>query len=322
MFLKYSREAETQADIVGTQILSRAGYDPMDMANFFEVLRKQHEKEPGRLAQFISSHPTPANRSARVQQEARLLGSPGASRTTGRSPAASPSGRSAGRSMQQIASGQGTRGGRAGYVQNGPDRASAALRCAWGGTPSSRFFVVPAARRLLRAPASRQLARLRGGERLRRHDRGPRAGVVETGDGQQSIVYGVIVNHYDPIERPFRAQRATLEQRAHGPHGADPPVEYPPAARRAAVRRETDRRPGRALRWCCRAGQRSPGEDERVTVFARQLGDDHIIYALFIAPGKDYPSLSQHLHPDDEQHARERQRGARRQPGLRPSFRA
>ena len=27
-------------------------------------------------------------------------------------------------------------------------------------------------------------------------------------------------------------------------------------------------------------------------VFARQMGDDHIIYALFIAPGKDYPALS------------------------------
>ena len=33
------------------------------------------------------------------------------------------------------------------------------------------------------------------------------------------------------------------------------------------------------------------GEEERVTVFTRELPDDHVIYALFIAPGKDYGEL-------------------------------
>jgi len=38
---------------------------------------------------------------------------------------------------------------------------------------------------------------------------------------------------------------------------------------------------------------RSPatGEDERVTVFTRELPDEHIVYALFIAPGQDYSQL-------------------------------
>ena len=34
------------------------------------------------------------------------------------------------------------------------------------------------------------------------------------------------------------------------------------------------------------------GQDERVTVFARELPDGHIAYALFIAPAGDYTALS------------------------------
>jgi predicted Zn-dependent protease len=34
-FLKYKREYEEQADILGTQIMARAGYDPRDLANMF-----------------------------------------------------------------------------------------------------------------------------------------------------------------------------------------------------------------------------------------------------------------------------------------------
>jgi hypothetical protein len=39
---------------------------------------------------------------------------------------------------------------------------------------------------------------------------------------------------------------------------------------------------------------RSPvtGEEERVTDFTRELPDDHVLYALFIAPGRDYNALS------------------------------
>jgi hypothetical protein len=34
------------------------------------------------------------------------------------------------------------------------------------------------------------------------------------------------------------------------------------------------------------------GQEERVTVFARELADGHVAYALFIAPGRDYAALS------------------------------
>ena len=39
---------------------------------------------------------------------------------------------------------------------------------------------------------------------------------------------------------------------------------------------------------------RSPvtGEEERVTVFTRQLPDGHVIYSLFIAPGREYAAMA------------------------------
>src|SRR5205085_280944 len=40
LFLKFSRTAETQADIVGAQIMARAGYDPNDMATFFSHMEQ------------------------------------------------------------------------------------------------------------------------------------------------------------------------------------------------------------------------------------------------------------------------------------------
>lgn len=69
-FLKFSREYETEADILGAQIMARAGYDPMDLANMFRTIEQQGGGSSGG---FLSSHPSPANRYARIQQEARML---------------------------------------------------------------------------------------------------------------------------------------------------------------------------------------------------------------------------------------------------------
>ena len=63
-FLKFSREYETEADILGAQIMARAGYDPMDLANMFRTIEQQGGGSSGG---FLSSHPSPANRYARIQ---------------------------------------------------------------------------------------------------------------------------------------------------------------------------------------------------------------------------------------------------------------
>ena len=74
ILLKYSRTDESQADVMGTQILYDTGYDPRAMAQFFEKLGAETKgKQP---AQFFSDHPNPGNRVERVGQEVDLLGGP------------------------------------------------------------------------------------------------------------------------------------------------------------------------------------------------------------------------------------------------------
>ncbi len=70
VLLKFSRTAETQADLLGVQIASQAGYNPIEMARFFQKL----EAEGGaRGPQFFASHPNPGNRMKAIQDEIRLL---------------------------------------------------------------------------------------------------------------------------------------------------------------------------------------------------------------------------------------------------------
>jgi predicted Zn-dependent protease len=69
--LKYSRDAERQADLLGTQILYDSRYDPRSMVQFFEKLQAQSR---GNAAEFFSSHPNPENRIHGVQTEIEKLG--------------------------------------------------------------------------------------------------------------------------------------------------------------------------------------------------------------------------------------------------------
>ena len=69
-FLKYSREYESQADILGAQMLARGGYEPREMANMFKAI----EAEGGnRGPEWLSSHPNPGNRYEAINREAELL---------------------------------------------------------------------------------------------------------------------------------------------------------------------------------------------------------------------------------------------------------
>jgi beta-barrel assembly-enhancing protease len=68
-FLKFSREYETEADLLGARIMANAGYDPRDLANMFRTI----EAQGGGGGGFLSDHPSPKDRYARIQQEAQYL---------------------------------------------------------------------------------------------------------------------------------------------------------------------------------------------------------------------------------------------------------
>ena len=70
VLLKFSRSAETQADYNGALMMAEAGYNPIEMARFFEKL----EATGGRQGpQFLSDHPNPGNRVKAVNDLIRQL---------------------------------------------------------------------------------------------------------------------------------------------------------------------------------------------------------------------------------------------------------
>jgi Zn-dependent protease with chaperone function len=71
VFLKFSRIDERQADEEGAQIMYDAGYDPRQMAKFFEILQKEYG---GGGAEFFASHPNPGNREQDIERLIPELG--------------------------------------------------------------------------------------------------------------------------------------------------------------------------------------------------------------------------------------------------------
>ncbi|HEX7139002.1 MAG TPA: M48 family metallopeptidase [Vicinamibacterales bacterium] len=71
LLLRYSREFEKQADLLGAQLMAKAGYDPRALAHMFETIAT--ESGGSRDPQWMSSHPDPGNRTAYITKEAEAL---------------------------------------------------------------------------------------------------------------------------------------------------------------------------------------------------------------------------------------------------------
>ena len=69
-FMKNSRQNESEADLIGTDIMYDSGYNPQAMADFFTKLEKQGGANG---PQFLSDHPNPGNRAGSVEKEVHSL---------------------------------------------------------------------------------------------------------------------------------------------------------------------------------------------------------------------------------------------------------
>src|SRR5262249_20930114 len=72
LLLRYSRDYEKQADLLGAQIMARAGYDPRALAHMFETIEKE-SKGSGGTPQWMNSHPNPGNRTVHVARNRGTL---------------------------------------------------------------------------------------------------------------------------------------------------------------------------------------------------------------------------------------------------------
>lgn len=65
-FMKFSRDAEAEADKLGAQYLWASGYDPTNLVSFFEKLDQKNKKKPGVMSKLFGSHPPTADRIEKV----------------------------------------------------------------------------------------------------------------------------------------------------------------------------------------------------------------------------------------------------------------
>jgi predicted Zn-dependent protease len=68
-FLKFSRDNEREADLLGVEYAYAAGYDPAEFVHFFETLKAREKKKASTIAKAFSTHPMTEDRIHRAQNE-------------------------------------------------------------------------------------------------------------------------------------------------------------------------------------------------------------------------------------------------------------
>jgi Zn-dependent protease with chaperone function len=307
LFLKFSRTDEEQADVVGAQIMARAGYDPQDMVDFFEMLRSTQAHDPGKVEQFFATHPAPKDRAARIRNEMRSLNVKTTTPVGGFKEARSElQGMSPAKSSQQIAQAKTTTPASEGFTTGGGRVAEINV-----DSPSTTYRSFGQRSGFFRIdyPENWSVYEPSNGYGI---TFAPVGGYVDTGGAERNLVYGVIVNHYDPIDRDASARFGSAAGSDYSTGFIDgsgasvsrtnlaeatndlitqilqsnPNLKVTPNSQR------TDTVSGAAALSLVLAGRSNVTErEERVTLFTRELSDDDVIYALFIAPGQDYGEL-------------------------------
>ena len=272
--LKYSREYETQADILGAQIMARAGYDPRDLANMFRTIEQQSGARGG--PEWMSSHPNPGNRYARINQEAQLLrvsaGQTARDSRQFQSVQARLRGMGRAPTAEEVArGGYGTGGGGTTYPDNRyPEQQQGNNTYGRVQYPSTRYRTVGAG----------NLFRANVPDNWREFAQGNSATYVpEGGYGNNGITHGVVFGtdreQYTDLNRATQQYVSDLLQsnshlRAQG------------GLRQHSIS-------GRAARQVTLVG-RSPvtGQTEIVNVYVTSLRNGDIFYVNVVAPQRDY----------------------------------
>ena len=67
-FLKFNRNFESEADMLGLEYIYKAGYDPTAFVDFFEKVQSLGKAKPGTMSKLFSSHPPTDDRIKRSQE--------------------------------------------------------------------------------------------------------------------------------------------------------------------------------------------------------------------------------------------------------------
>jgi predicted Zn-dependent protease len=260
-FLKYSRDYERQADILGAQIMARAGYDPRDLANMF---RKIQQRGGSGGPEWLSSHPDPGNRYNLIMQEAQLLrvsNNAGQDSRQFRGIKERLTGMSAAQSMQEISqSGQqypsGESTGNGGTYSSSVEYPSARYRTYTGGN-------------LFRVSVPSNWRELAEG------DRNSITFAPEGGYGQQGITHGIKIGAAQASSRSL--QQAT-EAYTESLLQSNPYLRQQSGYTRGTLGGRT------ALATQFSGRSSVTGRNEIVTMYTTQMRDGNLLYFITVVP--------------------------------------
>lgn len=75
LFLRFSRDDETQADELGVRYMAGVGEDPRELIGVMQALDAVSKAQGGgAIPEWLSTHPTPANRERRLAEQMQVLG--------------------------------------------------------------------------------------------------------------------------------------------------------------------------------------------------------------------------------------------------------
>jgi len=287
VFLKYSRDLETQADVRGAQIMAASGYNPRDMVSFFQKLERV---DTARKTNWLSDHPAPPDRVARIEKEQQMLRVSGTApenvaelqsvqghlRGYGSAPAS-------GQIARQAAAPSRSRATNGGMASAG----SAAINVE---APSSslKTYVNPTRLYSVSIPSNWQVYQ-QGNTGV---TFAPQGGIGSV-NGQSDVVIGAIINHYDPFGN---AQGNGTLQDATNDLIATVQRSSPYLQVMSGSRKQLRVNGGTAMSAALRGRDPNTNLDERITIVTRQLSDEHLVYMLFITPERDASRYSSVLN--------------------------
>ena len=267
-FLKYSREYERQADLLGAQLMARAGYDPRQMANMFRTI--QREGGGSRGPEWLSSHPDPGNRYEAINREAAMLSISGSANTQASFQTARQrlSRMSPAPTMEQVARTQ-QQGG-------GVGTAGRAMRVE---PPSSRFRTHQPAN-FLRLSVPENWQAVGGGNTVAY---APQGGVVRGQSGQVAFTHGVQIGVADG---DGAALRSVTEQLVASFARSNPRLRRQSGYNRTNVGGRT------GLTTTLSNVSDVTGARETVMLSTVQLGDGSVLYIVGVAPASEARSYA------------------------------
>ena len=267
VLLKYSRDDESQADALGSHIMAEAGYNPIEMARFFEKLQAQGGS---RAPTFLSDHPNPGNRMQAIEAEVRTLPQRNyvfetrqfqqAKQEVERIPGATP-------------------GNRGSYARNSADRSAPSDNYPSDVRPNGQLREFQGRDFALAYPPNWQVF---GDNNSGSVTIAPREGLVQDSNGNTQVGYGVIASYFFPETQG--SLRQNTDDLVHHLHTNNPGMQLSQNPRRLKVDGN------QALITMLSSGSPLNGgaETDALLTVSRPEG---MFYMVFIAPSSEFGKI-------------------------------